>query len=45
MSSFEKDLSQYDRSVETLTPQDVFEEVLDPGGEMGPLPVQTQALA
>lgn len=45
MSSFEKELSQYDRSVETLTPKEVFEEVVDPGSEKGPLPVQTQVLA
>lgn len=45
MSSFEKNRSEYDRSVETLTPREVFEEVTDPQPERGPSSVQPPVLA
>ncbi|SOE91848.1 hypothetical protein SAMN05414139_04531 [Burkholderia sp. D7] len=40
MLSFEKNRSEYDRSVETLTPKEVFEEVSDPQFEGGASSVQ-----
>lgn len=45
MLSFDKDRRGYDRSVETLQPEDVFSEVSDPKRDEVSAPTQPSVLA